>query len=386
MTRRLGKISLAVSGLALAGSAMAQDAAAPPALSPALAGPLTYNPDPINFEMPLLGKVYVTGIGSGLVGAQSNSVPGTAKTFGDVSNAQIIVQKPEGVFQFLVQAGLYNHGTLGTPLLRSTTYTANTHGVVPQAWIKLAPSANFNIQAGILPTLIGLETPFTFQNMNIDRGILWGQENVLTRGVQANATLGKLALSVALTDGFFSGKYNWLSGAATYSFDSSNILSVIVGGALSKNTKSAFVTPVLQNNSFIANVIYTYTSGPLLLQPYFQYTKIPSLAFLGTTKTETWSGALLARYTISENFSLPVRFEYVDSTGSAAQGSASPLYGAGSNAFTFTITPTYTFSRFFIRPEFSVVKASKITLGSAFGSDGRATSQVRGRLEFGVMF
>jgi hypothetical protein len=336
--------------------------------------------------MPGFGKVYVTGIGTGLLGTQSNTTPGVNSSFADVSNASVILQKPEGVFQFLVQAGLYNQQTLGTATLRAEDYTKNTYGPVPQAWIKLAPSANFNVQAGLLPTMIGLEAPFTFQNMNIDRGVLWGQENVLTRGVQANFTSGKLALSASLTDGFWSGKFNWLTGLATYSFDPNNVLTVLAGGALSTNYKSTFATPVNQNNSTIVNVIYTHISGPFLFQPYFQYTRVKELPLLGTTATETWSGALLARYTVNEHFAIPIRFEYADSTGSQANGNASLFYGVGSNVFTFTITPTYTFNRFFVRPEFSVVSAGDVTPGFGFGLDGNATSQVRGRLEIGVMF
>jgi Putative beta-barrel porin-2, OmpL-like. bbp2 len=377
--------------LALAAApARAEDAPAtppaPPTLSPALAGPLAYNPNPLSVDVPSIGKIYITGIGSGLVGTQSNSTPGVRPGFADVSNAEVIIQKADGVFQFLVQAGLYNQETLGTPLARSTTYTDGTYGPVPQAWAKIAPSANFNVQVGILPTLIGLEAPFTFQNLNIDRGILWGQENVLTRAVQANLTVGKAAFSLSFGDGFFSGKYNWLSGTATYNFNASNILTLVAGGALTKNYRSTFGTPIFQNNSSIYNVIYTYTKGPILIQPYFQYTHVPSLPLIGTGTADSYSGAVLARYTVSPNFSVPVRFEYISTTGTAARNSPSLIYGTGSKAFTFTITPTYTFDRFFIRPEFSIVSASSITPGFGFGRDGLARSQARGRLEFGVLF
>lgn len=377
--------------LALAAApARAEDAPAtppaPPALSPALAGPLAYNPNPLSVDVPSIGKIYITGIGSGLVGIQSNSTPGVRPGFADVSNAQVIIQKADGVFQFLVQAGLYNQETLGTPFVRSTSFTDATYGPVPQAWAKIAPSANFNVQVGILPTLIGLETPFTFQNLNIDRGILWGQENVLTRGVQTNLTVGKFAFSLALTDGFFSGKYNWLSGAATYNFNSSNILTLVAGGALTKNYKSTFATPVFQNNSSIYNIIYTYTKGPIFIQPYFQYTHVPSLPLLGTSSADSYSGAVLARYTVSPSFSVPVRFEYISTTGSLARNSPSLIYGPGSKAFTFTITPTYTWKQFFVRPEFSIVSASGVTPGFGFDRDGLARSQARGRLEFGVIF
>lgn len=364
-------------------AAHAEEAAPPPALLPALSGPLSYNPEPMSVDV-AGSKLYVTAIGSGYVGTQSNTTAGVNSSFADLSNAQVIVQKPEGTFQFLVQAGLYNQETLGAAFVKSTDYTSNSYGVVPQAWIKIAPSANFNVQGGILPTLIGLEAPFTFQNINIERGILWGQENVMTRGVQANVTAGKLSMSLAYTDGFFSGKLNWLSGIVSY-VDGPHTLSVVLGGALSKNYRSTFNTPMVQNNSTILNVIYSYSGSKWLVQPYFQYAWVPDLPQAGTTKAQNFAVGLLAKYKINDHWSLPVRFEYIDSNRPSATA-ASFLYGPGSSAFTFTVTPTYTWDKFFVRPEFSYVGAGGITPGSAFGAAGLNKEQVRGRLEFGVMF
>lgn len=364
-----------------AGMAAAQDA--PPALLPALSGPLSYNPKPLNFDV-AGAKIYVTGIGSGLLGVQSGSTAGVADSFADVSNAQIIIQKPEGLIQFLVQAGIYSQETEGLGYVRSATYTDATYGPIPQAWIKLAPSSSFNVQAGILPTLIGLEAPFSFQNMNIERGVLWGQEDVMTRAVQANATFGKISASLALNDGFFSGKFNWLSGLVSY-VDGPHTLSLVLGGALNRNARSTFATPVVQNNSTIFNIIYSYAGEKWLVQPYFQYARVGDLPFLGTTRAENWGVGVLAKYKITDNWSLPVRLEYVDSNAPRTTA-ANFLYGPGSNALSVTVTPTYVWDRFFIRPEVSLVAVSGITRGSAFGPAGTDKTQVRGRLEFGVMF
>ncbi|KUR72881.1 hypothetical protein AQZ52_06645 [Novosphingobium fuchskuhlense] len=384
MKFRLATMALipAVSALS-ATAAHAEETAPPPALLPALSGPLSYNPEPISVDL-AGSKVYVTAIGSGYLGTQSNTTPGVDSSFADLSNAQVIVQKPEGVFQFLVQAGLYNQETLGAAFVKSTDYTSNSYGVVPQAWVKIAPSSTFNVQAGILPTLIGLEAPFTFQNTNIERGILWGQENVMTRGVQANLTAGKLSFSLAYTDGFFSGKLNWLSGIASY-VDGPHTLSVVLGGALSKNYRSTFNTPMVQNNSTMLNVIYSYSGSKWLLQPYFQYAWVPDLPHAGTTKAQNFAVGLLAKYKIDDHWSLPVRFEYIDSNRPSATA-ANFLYGPGSKAYSFTVTPTYTWDRFFIRPEFSYVRAGDIAPGAAFGAAGLNKEQVRGRLEMGVMF
>jgi hypothetical protein len=61
--------------------------------------------------------------------------------------------------------------------------------------LKLVPEKNTSIQFGLLPTLMGAEYTFSFQNMNIERGLLWGQENAITRGVQINQTMGKFTAS-----------------------------------------------------------------------------------------------------------------------------------------------------------------------------------------------
>jgi hypothetical protein len=368
--------------------ALAQDAAAEPAAPVLSAGPggaLTTNPKPFNFDVPVLGTLYVTGAATGLLGTQSHTTPGTSSSFADVSNAEIVVQKVDGVFQFLVQAGLYSQGTLGVPYTRASTYTDNVFGPVPQAWIKIAPTANFSVQGGILPTIIGAEGAYTFQNQNIDRGMLWGQENVMTRGVQANLALGKLSLSLQFTDGFFSGKMNWLSGIATYAVDSKNSIAFVAGGPLNTTYRSSGATPPVFNNSTIYNIIYTYTNGPVFIQPYLQYTRVAALPLLGSGRAETYSGAMLARYTFNEHWSLPVRFEYIDSKAKDLNA-PSLLYGAGSNAFSFTVTPTYVWKQFFARAEFSVVSASDITPGFAFGASGNDKSQVRGKFEFGVTF
>ena len=45
---------------------------------------------------------------------------------------------------------------------------------------------------GSLPTLMGAESTFTYQNFNIERGIVWNQENAINRGIQVNQTTGQI--------------------------------------------------------------------------------------------------------------------------------------------------------------------------------------------------
>jgi len=84
--------------------------------------------------------------------------------------------------------------------------------------------------------------------------------------------------------------------------------------------------------------------------------------------------------------SLPVRLEYISSTGSLANGAPNLLYGPGSNAWSITLTPTYQYKIFFVRAEFSHVKANSTTPGLAFGPGGTNTTQTRGVFEIGFLF
>ncbi len=85
-------------------------------------------------------------------------------------------------------------------------------------------------------------------------------------------------------------------------------------------------------------------------------------------------------------FSLPVRVEYIASTGSAAQSAANLIYGAGSRAWSATVTPAYQYNRFFLRGGPSHVKANNITGGTAFGPLRNDATQSRVLIETGFIF
>src|SRR5262249_14308396 len=63
-------------------------------------------------------------------------------------------------------------------------------------------------------------------------------------------------------------------------------------------------TPV-QNNSSMYAVIYTYTKGPWIIQPYYQYSRVPTNPEIGIVKgASTHGGALLVNHTFKHGFSL----------------------------------------------------------------------------------
>ena len=368
--------------------------AAPAAVSllfPAMSSTLSLNSTPYSFNAGPLGKIYVTGIGSGLGIAQDNTVPGDKDVRADISNAQVIIQKVDGMFQFVVDVGAYSFPVLGAsyaPASASNTFH-NFFSVVPVAFAKFAPTDTFSIEGGKLPTLIGAEGIFTYQNMNIERGLLWNLEPVVQEGAQVNYTLGPVALAAQYTDGYYSDRYNWLSASAAWTINPTNTLSVVAGGNLGHtNYSKEFATSLPLNNGEVYNVIYTYSSAPWTITPYVQATHTGKNAQLGYLQEAwTYGGAVLASYTFTPGFSLAGRFEYVGTTGSTADGAPNVLgYGAGSKAVSFTVTPTFTFDRFYVRPEASYVRAASIIPGSGFSSAYDRRDQVRGLLELGVIF
>jgi hypothetical protein len=346
-------------------------------------GPLSLTTEPLNF-----GGIYVGGVASGLVQFQNSVFPGDKPIQSDVSNAQIFIQKPNGIFQFYLQLGAYSLPDLGVPYIRSGIATNAFYGAFPQGYLKLAPTSSFSIEVGKLPTLIGAEYTFSFENMNIQRGLLWNQENAVNRGAQVNYTAGPVTLSVSYNDGLYSNNYNWLSGSLAYAVNSANTLALIGGGSTSRTTISTSATPLYLNNEQIYELIYTHTSGQWTFVPYLQYTKVPQSPLLGTTQdATTFGGALFVSYAFPKSgFSLPVRLEYISSTGSVAGGASNLMYGPGSNAWSATVTPTYQYKRFFARGELSYVSAGSTTSGLVLGPNGTDTNEFRALLEVGVLF
>ena len=367
--------------------AAAPDAApAPPTPlpTPAITGPLQAAL-PINVEAGPLGKYSLNGVVSGIGLFQNNSVSGNNPQEGAFSNAQIFFQKTTGWFQFFVQAGAYDVVSLGSPFISNATTNNDLWGPVPTAFVKLVVAKNTNISLEYCRHLIGAEYTFDFQNMNIERGLLWNQENAITRGVQINQTMGKFTASLSYNDGFYSNRYNWLTGSLTYT-KGAHSLAFIGGGNLGQSNWQNLATPI-QNNGMIYNLIYTYTKGPWIIQPYMQYSDVPTNLKAGIPQgASTIGGAILASRVLKKGFSVTGRWEYISSSGNAASNSANLMYGPGSTAWSLTATPTYQYKKFFTRTDISYVSAGNITPGYAFGSFGLKPSQTRGVVEVGYMF
>ena len=361
-------------------------------------GPIAINPTPLTVKsgLPFLGTITINGAVTGMGLWQDNPSAGDKHGQFDLTNGQVLIEKTDGLVQFFVDVGTYSFPALGTPYLPSSKAVNANFGAVPMAYLKLAPTSDFSIEVGKLPTLIGAEYNFTFENTNIERGLLWNQENLVSRGVQLNYTKGPLAFNLSLNDGFYSNDLSYVTGAVTWTINPAYTLEFSAGGNTRKTDTSNSATPLFLNNSQMYNLILTHTDGPWTFQPYIQYTQVPALPQLGTGSASTFGGALFVNYTVPatakmgdislSGLSLPARFEYITSTGSIGANSPSLVYGPGSNAFSMTITPTYQFQIYFVRAEISYVSASSTTPGFGFGVNGTGKTQTRGLIEIGALF
>jgi hypothetical protein len=359
---------------------------APAALTtPAVTGPLAWLP-PAMFDAGPLGKIAANGIvtGSGLV--QNNHVPGDDVQQAALSNGQIFLQKADGKYQYFIEVGAYTLPSLGTPFLPADKTVSDFYGPVPVAFFKLPVGKTTQFLIGALPTLLGAESTFTFQNMNIERGLLWNQENAVNRGIQVNQTLGKyLTASFSWNDGYYSNRYSWLSGSLTYVKGPHSLAFEGMGNA-GQTVYQTIATPV-QNNSSMYAVIYTYTKGAWIIQPYYQYSDVPTNPAVGVTKgASTNGGALLASYAFKHGFSLPARVEYITTSGSPSDQAVNLLYGPGSSGTSLTVTPTIQKGGLFFRGDISWVHANSYTPGDVFGKTGTDANQTRAVAEIGFIF
>src|SRR4029077_4694862 len=106
---------------------------------------------------------------------------------------------------------------------------------------------------------------------------------------------------------------------------------------------------LFQNNETLFTLAYTYNSAPWTITPYFQFTHVPASSSppINTTSPgSTIGGAILANYTFGDDsplpgFSLPVRFEYIGSTGRLPPGAPKLPYRPGRKAGDANLTTAH---------------------------------------------
>lgn len=395
----------ALTALAWAGSAVAlqgqdgdHDDIPGPILGFVMGDTLAFTPNLLHIKTPELGDWSAQVIATGQSFRQTNPVADNASTYSGFSNAQLIVQKNDGPVRLFAQTGLYTIATLGVPFMRAQPTTEGSFGFVPQAYATIVPNENWSLAVGKIPSMGGVEATFTYENPNIQRGLLWVQTNSVSRGMQLNFEEGPFSAAFTWNDGAYSDVYNWLGGLASLKTSEQSAYTISWTGSVSGNATNNPTTQLLTNNSQISNLIYQYTSDYWTITPYLQYTYVPSNTAIGINGSSgTYGAALLTTYHITplvdgnapkHHVSIPTRFEYQSSYGNSnvLDSQAGLMYGPGSAAWSGTITPTIQWDKVFARAEFSYVKAFNPTPTVAFGANGMNNNQVRLMLEAGLLF
>jgi hypothetical protein len=100
--------------VALLNQASAEDTTPAPAARPRLAfsigmdGPIVINPTPYVVKSGAFGDITINGAVTGLAFAQNHHVGGDHSGVGGVTNAQVLIEKTDGMFQFFIDAGTSN--------------------------------------------------------------------------------------------------------------------------------------------------------------------------------------------------------------------------------------------------------------------------------------
>jgi hypothetical protein len=123
----------------------------------------------------------------------------------NISSAFIPITRNTGFFRYGASAGVYSIPVVGLSGNKTFQSGANVN--------------TFSLIVGYLATLIGQEYTYSYQNWNIQRGLVWNMETAVSRGARLSITGGKFIGALEVNDGFFSGHYLGLEGSLTMAPD-----------------------------------------------------------------------------------------------------------------------------------------------------------------------
>jgi hypothetical protein len=307
----------------------------------------------------------------------------------DLSNGLLTFTKNTGRLRFGVTAGVYAFPVAGQSLNPTTQAGANTalFGYVPSYYLAFVPNDRVTVSVGQLATLLGQENGFTFQNPDVQRGLVWAAEPAFSRGIRIAYVQGKFTGDLEYDDGYYSGSHRAFEGLLGWAPSVYTEVQIALI-APQADTPGNATTSIANKTEY--DVMLTQQIGKLQILPYALFIDSPASAALGYARDESATGvAFLATYAVSAHFSVGARYEWF--ADHSAAGDASPNadflgYGPGSRATSFTITPAYRVNSFFVRAEFSSVDALDVTPGLGFGAHGTAGTQARVLIETGVQF
>ncbi|MBV9737188.1 MAG: outer membrane beta-barrel protein [Candidatus Eremiobacteraeota bacterium] len=307
----------------------------------------------------------------------------------DISDLLLNLSAGDARFRVTASAGVYNLLTVGTAINPTSQAAANTllYSQLPVAAAQYNFNSHFSLAAGKFASLLGQESPFTYQNINVQRGLAWAIEPTISRGVRAIYTNGPWSATVEANDAYYSGRnraIEWLLGYAPNANTNIQFAGIVPGVNVGSNPT------VTVGNKAEYDLMLTQQVGKLQLLPYILWVHSPASAPLGYMRDENATAAvLMGTYTWSSPFSLAFRWESVwnnSSTGDTSGNADLVGYGPGSSARSITLTPTYHFAGYgVLRLEYSHVWISSFTPGLGFEIGGTGGNQDRFGFELGVV-
>lgn len=199
------------------------------------------------------------------------------------------------------------------------------------------------IEAGRILTNIGGEAPFTWQNINIQRGLVWNGEPLFYNGVRLSTQIERFNVYAGVNDRDTSdGKMALEFGA-----------SASLNGYIDASLNALIPDSADDNPTRVYNLTLNISYLPAIpLTFYVDYLDTPQN---NGDDINSWGAALLGEYKFNNKLSVGGRVEYVNNDGDGDNYGI----GTGNNAWTFTITPKYQIGKYlYIRGEASYVKLS----------------------------
>ncbi len=292
------------------------------------------------------------------------------KTRYDVGSAIMSLSKPAEPFGFTLIGGAYAVPVVGAPLSK-TSESTDLFSPIPVAYVEYSPMKGLSIQAGKLPTIIGYESAFTYQNNNIQRGLVWNMQPLINNGVRLTYSTDFLFVKLGVNDGF----YTLSTTDPKPALEASLGLTPMKDGSVALNV----IVPHKDSrpNNRELNLVASYTLDKLSLGGDLLYVEAPRSNTAGVPQKAKASGVALHLSYDLKPFKLSGRIEYVkdNSDNTDIVGLAD-----GNKALTFTATPAYTHGSLFLRGELSYVKADQ-----PFTVNGKR-DQIRIGAEVGFMF
>ncbi len=261
--------------------------------APAIAQTPAPSPSPTPLELPTPMPPLIIGGAFTIFGFHTDGVNNTGALDtpsgsdragrGDISDLLLNISAGSARFRVTASAGVYNLLTVGEAINQSTQSGANTllYSQLPVVAAQYNFDSHFSLAAGKFASLLGQESPMTYQNINVQRGLAWTMEPTISRGVRAIYARGPWTATLEANDAYYSGHnraIEWLVGWSPSSDTSVQFAGIVPGSNIGPNPTVAI------GNKAEYDLMLTRQFGKLQLLPYMLWVHSPASSSLGYTR------------------------------------------------------------------------------------------------------